>query len=63
MPVIDADLCTGCNICVDECPTDSLELNAEDIADLVRPEDCDGEEECGTCSDVCPFEAISYKPA
>ncbi len=55
-PVIDADLCTACGICSEECPTNALEV--DDISVLVRPEDCDG---CGICAEVCPSEAIEMK--
>lgn len=54
-PVIDKELCTGCEICVDECPHNALEM-VDDIAELVRPEDCDGK---GECAEVCPSEAIT----
>lgn len=56
-PIIDEDLCTGCEICVDECPNDCLEL-VDDVAILVRPDDCD---ECGTCVESCPSEAITLE--
>ena len=56
-PIIDEDVCTGCEICVDECPNDCLEL-VDDVATLVRPDDCD---ECGTCEEACPSEAITLE--
>ena len=56
-PVIDENLCTGCEICVDECPNDCLELRGE-IVSLVRGEDCDG---CGSCAEACPSEAITLQ--
>jgi len=56
-PIIDEDVCTGCEICVDECPNDCLEL-VDDVATLVRPDDCD---ECGTCVESCPSEAITLE--
>jgi Pyruvate/2-oxoacid:ferredoxin oxidoreductase delta subunit len=57
-PVFDEDECTGCGLCVDECPNDCIDLNDDDVAFLARPEDCDG---CGTCSEECPSEAISME--
>lgn len=56
-PVIDKELCTGCEICIDECPNNALEM-VDDIANLVRPEDCDG---CGDCAEGCPSEAITME--
>ncbi len=53
-PKIDTGTCTGCTICVDECPTSALDIN-EDVAVLARPEDCTG---CGACEEVCPVSAI-----
>ena len=55
-PVVDADACTACGICVDECPESCFDLG--DVAVLARPDDCT---ECGTCEDVCPSEAIEMK--
>lgn len=51
---VDADLCSACGICVDECPSGVIDL--EDIAVMARPEDCT---ECGICVDVCPNGALS----
>ena len=56
-PVIDKELCTGCEICIDECPNNALEM-VDDIAVLVKPEDCDGKGECAEC---CPSEAITME--
>lgn len=53
-PVIDADVCIGCGVCIDECTQKVLEL-VDDKAKLVRPEGCDGN---GHCAEVCPVEAI-----
>lgn len=57
-PKIDREECTGCGICVDECPTEALELDSEDIATLARPDVCDS---CATCEDACPTEAITME--
>ena len=53
-PVIDTETCTGCTICIEECPTSALEMK-EDISFLARPEDCTG---CGACEEICPVSAI-----
>lgn len=55
-PKIDREECTGCGICVDECPQEVLELDSEDIAVQMRPDACDS---CATCEDACPTEAIT----
>ena len=57
-PKIDPEECTGCGICVDECPTESLELDSEDVAVLANPGSCDG---CATCEESCPTEAITME--
>ena len=56
-PVIDKDTCTGCGICVDECPNSVLEV-VNDIAEVQKPESCDG---CGKCAEACPNEAIKME--
>ncbi len=55
--VIDEDLCTGCGICVDLCPTDAIQLNQNDQAER-EADFCLG---CGVCARSCPEEAISLK--
>ena len=51
---IDADKCTGCESCVEECPSEAIKVNGE-IA-VVDEETCI---DCGVCVDACPTEAIS----
>lgn len=53
-PSIDANTCSACGTCVDDCPNGCLDLG--DIAVFARPDDCS---ECGTCADSCPNGAIS----
>jgi len=52
--VVDPEECTGCESCVDACPTDAIEMQ-DDIA-VVDPETC---EDCGDCVEACPVEAIT----
>ncbi len=56
-PVIDASSCTGCTICVEECPTGALDMS-DDVSVLANPEICDG---CGACEEVCPVSCITME--
>ena len=58
--VVDPDLCTGCELCVDTCP-DVFEMQ-DDVAVVtvdVVPEEF--EEEVKEAAESCPAEAISVK--
>ncbi len=52
--VIDDETCTGCEICVADCPMDAISLNASNVAE-VNADLCIG---CGVCTRLCPVEAI-----
>ncbi len=54
--IVDADKCTGCETCVDECPAAAITMN--DGKAVVNKDDC---VDCGSCVDVCPAEAISME--
>jgi len=57
LSVIDEELCIGCGICVERCPTDAITLNDDGKAQ--RDENaCFG---CGICARFCPEEAVSLK--
>jgi heterodisulfide reductase subunit A len=53
--VVEADLCTGCGLCVDVCPFDAATLDP--LWETCRINDllCKG---CGTCPATCPSKAI-----
>jgi len=56
--LVDADLCTGCEACIDRCQMDAIALNADDVAEI-NLDRCIG---CGLCTTDCPTEAMQLKP-
>lgn len=54
-PIIDADECVGCGICVDACPQEVLEV-AGGVAEVENEDNCIG---CGDCLEECPMGAIT----
>jgi len=56
--LVDADLCTGCGLCVSTCP-DVFAMNDDDIAEVIAdPVGLEVEEACQHAADDCPVEAI-----
>ncbi len=57
---IDEELCTGCGLCEETCP-DIFKLNEDkDIAELIKTDYDDYDEECVQESiESCPTEAIT----
>ena len=54
---IDEELCTGCGICVDDCPVDVIRLDEEKgKAYIAYPKDC---AVCFQCQTYCPEGAIT----
>jgi NAD-dependent dihydropyrimidine dehydrogenase PreA subunit len=59
---INEDKCTGCGICVDRCPLDTLRLKETSEgskAYIAYPDDC---MTCFECEVECPSHAISVHP-
>jgi len=54
IPTIDRNECTGCGICVDDCPAAAITLDDAGIAVI----DTDACTECDICFDSCPAAAI-----
>ncbi|MBQ9020421.1 MAG: 4Fe-4S binding protein [Eggerthellaceae bacterium] len=54
-PVIDADECVGCGICVDACPQEVLEV-AGGVAEVTNEDNCIA---CSDCLEECPMGAIT----
>ena len=70
-----SDACTSCMLCVKECPTWCIELDShpEQIEELgARPRTVNVLDDfridyglcmyCGICIEVCPFDALEWKP-
>lgn len=55
IPLIDPQLCDGCELCVRACPTKALEL-LDGKAVVANPLAC---EYSGLCEAVCPTQAIT----
>jgi formate hydrogenlyase subunit 6/NADH:ubiquinone oxidoreductase subunit I len=55
MPWIRQDDCTGCGVCVEECPPNAIIMEGEkariDMEECIR---------CGVCHDVCPQDAVRH---
>ncbi len=55
MPWVDDSRCTGCRVCVEECPVGAIVM--EDSRAEIKMEDCI---RCGICHGVCTLEAIRH---
>ncbi len=57
-PVVDADLCTGCELCIDIAPN-TFEMDEEGVSEVIAPEG-DDKDAVQEAIDSCPTEAISW---
>ena len=55
MPWIDKDRCTDCEICVEECPVNTIFIE-NGIAEI----DMENCIRCGRCHEVCPEDAVRH---
>ena len=56
---VDESICSGCGLCVANCPYGALELieRADRVVSHVNEALCKG---CGNCAAVCPSDAIGH---
>ncbi|MGQ9731655.1 MAG: ferredoxin [Candidatus Zipacnadales bacterium] len=59
VPVVDQDLCTGCELCCETAPN-TFAINDDGVAEVVNPTG-DPEETIQEAIDGCPAEAISWQ--
>lgn len=53
---VNASKCTGCETCVDSCPSEAIEM--KDKKAFVVTDKC---VDCGVCVDECPVQAIDME--
>jgi len=56
-PIWKEDLCTSCENCMENCPTEALTMGEQDLP-VVNLDLCIG---CGVCASGCPEDAIALK--
>ena len=58
--VVDADLCTGCELCVDTCP-EVFEMEDDVAIVIADPVPADAEDDAQESAESCPAEAITIE--
>ncbi len=58
--VVDADLCTGCELCVDTCP-EVFEMEDDVAIVIADPVPGDAEDDVQESAESCPAEAITIE--
>jgi ferredoxin len=53
---VDGQKCTGCESCVEDCPSEAIKMVDEKA--VIDADTC---VDCGVCVDTCPAEAISME--
>jgi ferredoxin len=56
MPWVNQDMCAGCGICVDYCPTSAISQEKTGEA-IIDDDKCI---RCGKCHIVCPKDAVRH---
>jgi len=55
--IIDEDMCSGCELCVDRCPVGAITMREDGVAQVIH-EKCLG---CGVCEVICGQGAMSLQ--
>ena len=59
--IVDAETCTGCELCVETCP-EVFKMGDEEVAVIIAdPVPAEAQETCQTAADDCPTEAIAIE--
>lgn len=58
---VDADLCTGCEVCCDTAPEVFAMDNENDVAVCINADIPGDDEKAGEAKEECPVEAISFE--
>lgn len=62
MAVVDEEKCIGCEVCVERCPFEAIEMKADENSgqqkSSINPERCKG---CGLCIVTCEPNALTYE--
>ncbi len=57
MPWIDKNICVGCGLCVDYCPTQAIDQQTDTRIAVINDDKCI---RCGKCHDICPKCAVRH---
>lgn len=55
MPWVNKEMCTGCELCIEVCPVEAIEVS--DGEGFINDDLC---VRCGKCHDICPEEAVRH---
>jgi 4Fe-4S ferredoxin len=66
--ILNAEVCTGCGVCVEACPEDAIAIGLvgatkRGVVEYAAPVDIDETKcvYCGVCVIMCPFNALTHK--